>query len=162
MNLPLNAQPGDWFVVRSNALDSWAIRALTHSTVNHAAIYIGDGQLIEAWPRGVRQHAVAEYDGCLQAWSTGIIDYTAEERQKIVAYALSERGVEYGFVDLLAIGLPLLGIRPKWVLTRLYDADSVICSQLVAQASAGAGVQLTTTSPPLVTPGILWDLLQKK
>src|SRR4051812_48189740 len=52
--------PGDWFVTPTHAdhleaLGGWLIRWGTNAPVNHAALYVGDGHLIEAAPSGVHR-----------------------------------------------------------------------------------------------------------
>ncbi|MBF0236843.1 MAG: hypothetical protein HQM12_03995 [SAR324 cluster bacterium] len=55
------AQPGDVILVRGNMRISRVIQTLTHSSYSHAALYMGQGELIEAEPEGVLLSSIDKY-----------------------------------------------------------------------------------------------------
>ena len=129
----------------------------------HAFIYIGDGQIVEAEPGGAIISDLSEYDGRAIMWSTGLVPLTDVQRDSIVRAAIKQVGTPYSFLDYLAIGLYRLGIKHPGVAKRVEESEHLICSQLVAKDFNGAGVTLTDYPPYLVTPGRLTNyLLQLK
>jgi len=134
-------QPGDFGVVLRT--ESWwrqPVEALINwgskSRAYHAFLAVGEGQLIEAEPKGARLAQVGEHLDAV--WSD--IQMTDAQRVQIAAAGRSYLGCEYNWLDDLAIGLARRGIAPKWVTRRLTDSDAVMCSQLVVIAYRSAGV----------------------
>lgn len=181
---------GDFFVSNSFSgaggpianLQTKAVQWVTESDVNHAGIYTGAGQVVEAMPGGTRYAPLSNYqaDGRV-IWSNGygLIDLRGQEhtdaRHRIASFAVQMIGTPYGWLDIAAIALAQrrLGSRisvrkpaaeqPWWV-RRAVDPASVICSALVALAYAHAGVQLYVDGwlPQLVSPGDLHRLLREE
>ena len=60
---------GDYFVVHTTGPAARAIQLGNWSTWNHAGIYIGDGQIIEARPSGVSISPLSKYDNHKIIWS---------------------------------------------------------------------------------------------
>lgn len=177
-----NPQPGDFFVTATsgNLLDkffAWCIRFGTESTVNHAGIYIGNGQIVEA-VRSVVRGTESEYPNAV--WSNGMapkylyivpkwnysVTLTEDQRQAIVSAAQSYVGRPYGYLDILAIGLAqkrfgssVSRVSKWWWVKRIEKSKALICSQLVVEAYRAAGVDLAPGVPAgLVSPG---DLLRR-
>jgi uncharacterized protein YycO len=137
-------QPGDFVVFHTGTFPSaaWWIQVGTRSRWNHAAIYVGDGNVVEANPGGVRVTALNTYprdeyivsDLALSSW----------QRAKIVKYARSELGTPYGWLDILALALVNLGFgKPGgWIVNRAKRDDRLVCSQLVANAYVLAGIAI--------------------
>ena len=125
----------------------------------HAFIYIGNGQIVEAEPGGALISELDEYDGRAIMWSTGLVTLTDAQRSVIVEAAIKQEGTPYSFLDYLAIGLYRLGIKHPGVAKRVEQSKHLICSQLVAQDFDNAGVTLTEYPPYLVTPGRLTNFL---
>lgn len=164
-------QAGDFFVTTTSGslLDrffAWCIRFGTESTVNHAGVYIGDGQIVEA-VRGVVRGLETEYPTAV--WSTKFtaeLDLAPSARQALVAAATSYIGRPYGYLDILAIGLAqrrfggsVSRVSKWWWVKRLEKSNALICSQLVVDAYRAAGVDLFPGTPSgLVSPG---DLLRR-
>lgn len=165
--------PGDYGVVATHGGPWWqritdaAIRYGTSSPVNHAVLYIGDGQLVEA--RGnVHLSPASEYAGII--WSTGRLGDltpTSAQRQQITSAALSYVGESYNALDIVAIGLAQRRLGrlvdgDEWWVKRLSDNHRLICSQLVDAAYQAAGIHLFADGrlPGLVSPGDLLGLLQ--
>lgn len=165
---------GDFFVVRTNGWLARIVRFGTHSTVNHAGIYVGDGQVIEARPGGAGFAPVSLYANAF--WSTDNLPTdlvpTAAQRQEIVRLAVSTKGTPYGMLDILAIALGQrrlgswidtkleIGKQPWWV-KRLISRKTLICSQLVDQVYMDADIHFFHDGRPvgLVSPEDLRALL---
>ena len=151
-------QPGDIGLVatsRGSWLDklaSWAIRWGTDSPVNHAFIYRGNGEVIEAVAH-VKVTPVSTYSNIIwlgpsflsnpSIFSEDISGYaqravitpTPEDRAEVVAEAEKHIGDHYNIDDILAIafaqrrlGRTVHGDEP-WV-KKLSDDHMEICSQL--------------------------------
>jgi hypothetical protein len=146
-------QAGDILLTTDPTLTSASIRLMTFAPVSHAAVYIGDGQVVEALGSGVRVRDFEE----LQAEATVVLvlrypELTAEQATLIREYAVSKWGTRFSFLAItlhipFSIGrrvceLPLVSpalrdgcIRGLGVLHRLAASESrLFCSQLVLQA----------------------------
>jgi hypothetical protein len=121
-------------------LVGYTIRLFTWSKYDHVFVYVGDGQIVEAQPKGARVSLLSEYNGDQLEWSHD--DLTAEQRTEICAVALgyAVAKVPYGFLDIAYLGLARLGFRPAWLLSQVEREDRLICSQLVALCGVRAGV----------------------
>ncbi|WP_280696562.1 hypothetical protein [Kitasatospora sp. GP82] len=128
----------------------------------HAFIYVGDGELVEAEPGGARLGPLAAYDGRPIRWSTSRFPLSDEQRRAVVAAARGYIGVRYSAADYFALAAHHLHL-PVGLLIKAYVASSrhMICSQLVDQCYRDAGIQLFTDSrwPGYVTPADLAKLL---
>lgn len=133
---------GEFFVVRTDDLAGAAIRAVTHSTVNHAGVYVGHGMIVEAQPGGACLTPASVYRDA--TWSGPGI--TQGQGHLIAQQARSHIGDPYSWVDCACIGLTdLLGWHvPGAVRDRLENPHRNMCSQLVDRAYADAGVHLFT------------------
>ena len=152
----MNYQPriGDYGVVRSNG---WAARLIQIGTVsrwNHAFIYIGNDEIVEANPRGVAISPVSKYKEI--AWNQHE-DLTDNQRKIIVNKAKSFVGSPYGFGAILVIALKILGLRfiPKILSNVAENEKSVICSQLVAWSYSVAKKKVSDKPHAFTTPGDL-------
>jgi hypothetical protein len=164
-------QAGDILLTTDPTLTSASIRLMTFAPVSHAAVYIGDGQVVEALGSGVRVRDFEE----LQAEATVVLvlrypELTAEQATLIREYAVSKWGTRFSFLAItlhipFSIGrrvceLPLVSpalrdgcIRGIGVLHRLAASESrLFCSQLVLQAYRHAGVLVTHADPRLISP----------
>lgn len=150
---------GQFGVVRTTGFVAAMIRLFTRSQVNHAYIYISEDHIVEAESYGAVTSKASKYDGAVKAESNwwfvpGEAADISREAQKLL-------GRPYGFLDIAAIALSLLGLRCKWLLRRIESSRTLICSQLVDRAYHNSGVPLYTDGRPdgLVTPGDLLMLL---
>jgi hypothetical protein len=173
--------PGDWFVTPTHAdhieaLGGWLTRWGTNAPVNHAALHVGDGHLIEAAPSGVRRVKMRAGGYPDAFWSTGRFDLSPSERAAICstaqAFVDARPPIGYGWADLIAIALAQhragglvdrtrpLNRQPWWV-RRIQSMNTLICSQLVDKAYEIGGVHLFDDGriPGLVSPGDLWRLI---
>ena len=153
----MTPQLGDYMTVRTNGFPAWLIRTVTRSPVNHAAVYVGNEQVIEGRPSGAGYNVVTAYPAAF--WSH--IDLTDAQRESIVEHAKSCIGIPYNWLDDLDIGLgKLFGMAtPKWIEKRLSSTRTLMCSQLVDACYETAGADLFTDGRPVgaVSPGDLYD-----
>jgi hypothetical protein len=145
-------KPGDYFVVKTNGWAGALIRLGTFSDWNHAGIYIGEGQVIEATPKGVKINYLNEYNGQPLAWNRheGL---TKEQRDEILKRAMGFLNLKYGFWSIIVIGLESVGFKilPPF-LRKAEKENRVICSQLVAWSYSIGGVKVSHKKHALVTP----------
>ena len=148
---------GNFGIVKTNGFAGFLIRLGTFSRWNHAFIYLGDGNIIEARPTGVRISNISEYKNI--AWNKHE-DLTEEQRQQIVQTALLHKKDKYAFIDILVIAIRILGLKMRIPLVySLAKREGVICSELVALSYASARVSLSPLPEFLVTPGDLSEYL---
>lgn len=156
---------GDYFVVRTTGIAARLIQLGTWSKWNHAGIYIGNGQVVEARPTGVSVSPLFKYDNNQIIWNTGHDKpLTQVERKKLVEFALGFVGSGYGIWSIISLGfkcltfgIPLL--PADWMAIR---EKRVICSQLVAWVYSHAGVKLSNKKHALVRPKDLALRLSRK
>ncbi|MEU0860639.1 hypothetical protein ABZ352_35530 [Streptomyces griseofuscus] len=159
-------QPGDFALTKITGFTGALINAGQYlvgdgSPVQHAYVYVGDGQIVQAMPGGAECIPLEEASEPV-IWSTGRIPLTDWDRQGIVFAARCLVGTPYGFLDYASIALAHYHVRPRWVRDFVADSGHLICSQLVDEAYRRAEVQLFPDHrlPGDVTPGDLWKLLQ--
>jgi uncharacterized protein YbjT (DUF2867 family) len=151
--------PGDYLVTSTRGRFAGIIRKITHSGVNHAAVYVGSGQIVEAWTGGARLRPVSVWPDAI--WST--VELTGAERLSIVRYARAMVGTPYNYKDIVAqfVVRVFRWNAPPWALDRLGRPDRLQCAQLVDLAYAAAGVSLFPDGRPfgLVAPSDLEGLI---
>lgn len=158
----INYEPriGDFGVVRSNGIFARLIQFGTLSRWNHAFVYIGDGYIVEATPKGVIKSKVSKYTNV--AWNKHE-SLNHEERQQIVMFALKAVGQPYNFIVIGNIALRILGLKLLAKTKLMYHwaqaTKGYICSELVAEAYESIGENLCDKDPDLVTPGDLAERL---
>jgi uncharacterized protein YycO len=159
--------PGDFFVTSISGQVGFLISLgefLNGSRFghwDHAGVYVGDGQIVEAEPGGARLAGLDEYAGRPVAWSTGHIELTDEQRQAVVGAARSFIGVGYGWKDYWALALWHFRLRVPWAKHVMASRTSMICSQLADAAYQAVGVHLFSDGrePGDVTPADLAALI---
>lgn len=162
-------QPGDFAVVRMAGATGRLIRAGQwlngdgFADYEHAFIYAGDDTVIEAEPGGAKYTPLDEYNGVPMLWSTGRIPLADGQRTAILAAAEQYIGTPYSFADYAAIAAHRLHLSTGWLRRRIANTGHMICSQLVDQAYADAGVTLFDDGrwPGYVTPGDLYHRILK-
>lgn len=147
---------GVYGCVQTRGLLPWLIRATTRSWANHAFMSIGDGQIVEAEPGGVRIRDISEYAGCRIEYNTAE-PMTAEQRAAAAGFAENLRGEPYNWTADGVDGLAALGIRWRFLGRFAQARRSVMCSELVAEAGRAAGLDWLCGQPDpgQVTPGML-------
>ena len=136
----VDPKPGDLISVKTGGFFAKVIRGAQwiddHSTdawkYNHAAVHIADGKIIEARPTGVGYGSLSEYSDYLVIPLEGDPVLAITEAEKHL-------GKPYGFLDLIALAVSILGYRPKWVERICLDTKTVVCSQLDAFSAYAAG-----------------------
>lgn len=165
----LQPQPGDFGVVHMNGTPGkWIhigeiVNGDGFADYEHAFMYVGGGQIVEAEPGGARL-AQIHYSHIL--WSTDVIPLNVAERHRLVLAAHSYVGTPYSAADYFAIAAKRLGLGVAVPGLKAYVASSkhMICSQLVDQCYQDAGIQLFNDNrwPGYVTPAALAGLLVKE
>ena len=171
-------KPGDIILTADNGLKSSGIRLATLSPVSHAAVYLGDSQVVEAVGEGIRRRTVAD----LVAEEVTVVAFrhpgiTAEHVSKMNVFAAQHVGQKYNYVGIMlqapftierrACELPLVPSLVRDFCLRGVAAvqlglgrnDQFFCSQFVLEAYRSAGLPLTDADPRLINPG---DLLHMR
>lgn len=183
MMIPANAKPGDFFLVSFDGknpnltnLKTWAMdgglvrigqwaNGEGFGQYEHAAIYVGGGQVVEAANTGTLQRAYRYADNDTM-WSSGIISPSDVQRQAIVQAAKGYVGTPYSWPDYAAIAAHTLHLLPatKWTKDYVASTKHMICSQVVDQCYQDANYQLFDDKrwPGYVTPGSLFNLLVRE
>jgi hypothetical protein len=168
---PEELQPGDILLSSMSGFRSAAIRLITLAPVSHAAVYIGDRQVVEAVGAGVRVRGIEEV---LEEETVILVlrypDLSAEQARNIRDYALKKSGTGFNYLGVtlnipLSITrrlceLPLVPsvlrdacIRSMGVINQVAASESrLFCSQLVLQAYRHAEVPMTNADPRLISP----------
>ncbi len=139
MSIPTSVlQIGDLVVTSSDNFVGAAIRTATGEPASHVALYIGEGEVIEAILEGTVRRPLANV---LQEtyYATGYRyrGLTTSQQAAIRSFAIAQVGTPY---DLLAIAS----------LQNRQDSSAWFCSELVFAAYDAAGIHLgdpTTSSP---------------
>jgi len=150
-------RPGDVLLVEGNTRVSSGIKYLTQSTWSHAALYVGDALDGSADPEEAR--VLLEVDMVEGVWAVPLNKYTAfhtricrpialtaEDIERVVAYALSRMGQTYdlkNMFDLARYLLPMPPLPSRWrrriMALGSGDPTKSICSTLIAQAFQSVG-----------------------
>lgn len=170
---------GDIILSAANGINSAGIRALTLSPVSHAALYVGNGQIIEAVGAGVRQRSIADFiaeEATIVAFRHPKID--SIEAALIQKFAEKHVGTKYNTAGIVLQApftlqrrfceLPVMPALARDACIRGGAAialgpvpnDKFFCSQFVLEAYKAAGIPLTDSDPRLVTPGDLLHMRQ--
>lgn len=132
---------------------SRAIEWVTKSHTHHVVIGIGNGRVVSAEPStGVVLRLETDYPEIV--WSQ--FDWTDEQADAIVRYAVMQEGRPYNYTAFVLMGLfGFAGLRVPWRLANLLSStSSVDCSQLAVDALHQA-VRLTDTPTWMIVPGDL-------
>jgi hypothetical protein len=170
--VPASALPGDFILypmVRPLGLFirmGQYLNGDSFADFEHAAVYIGDGQMVEAMPGGARISRVSRYGNVKVLWSTGSFDLTDEQRAKIVANAkdIAARRVGYSFLMYLAFALHMMHLPIPLLKWYIGNTHHLICSQLVALCYYSAEHpigDITKRWSGYITPGDLYQAIKK-
>ena len=147
-------QLGDYGCVSTSSFIGFLIQLGTMTKYNHAFIYVGNNQIIEAMPGGVRLSPVSKYENI--AWNRHE-EIADAQRDLIVKEALTHLGNKYSFIDYLAIIMRMTGfMAPYWLTNRLAKSSNTICSELVARVYRKIGLTIEGDKPDYyITPSDL-------
>lgn len=165
-------QVGDILLSRASGIVSRGIRTISDSPVSHAALYIGDGQVVEALADGVVLNQLAgsvasnevvvafRYPGMTQEQGLRVRDFAGQNLGARYNYFGVVRQAPFSVDRRICERLPAaLRQRCTAGMARIYlgrgDSDTFFCSQLVVAAFQHAGVPLTSADPRWVSPGDL-------
>jgi len=173
-------QPGDILLTSEPTLISASIRLMTFAPVSHAAVYVGERQVVEAVRSGVRVRKLEE----ILAEATVVLvlrypDLTDEQAALITEYALNKSGAGFNFLGITLqipftisrrlCELPFVSlavrdacIRGMGVLHQLAASENqLFCSQLVLQAYRHAAVPVTAADPRLISPADILHMRER-
>ena len=171
-------RPGDLLLSNTNSVTSMGIRVLTLAPVSHAALYVGDDQVVEAVGAGVRLRSTDEF---LSSEDTVVAfrhpELNDTQAQAVRRFALAQVGKKYNSTGIVlqapftlqrqVCELPVVpGLVRDFCIRGLAAVqlgaarnDRFFCSQLVLHAYQQAALPLTTADPLLVSPA---DLLHMR
>jgi cell wall-associated NlpC family hydrolase len=161
----MTPRPGDFGLTRINGYAGGLIRVGQwlngngFSEFEHAFIVLPDGKIIEAEPGGARIADLSEYDTVPTTFSHW--NLTDVQRSDIGNRARQLEGIPYSALDYLALAAHRLHIPTPGLRGYIATSGHLICSQLVDECYARAGVHLFTDDrwPGYVTPGALRQVL---
>jgi uncharacterized protein YycO len=137
--------PGDYGLVEMPGAPAHVEAMLLGWRFSHAVVYLGHGQLVEAWFDCVRERRVAEYPARDISWF-GVrrgpdgSRVAQSRRDQVTGYAVSRLGQLYDYPAWPAVYIRYLGGID---LSCLYAVDPfATCSGLVARAYRAAGLDL--------------------
>lgn len=159
--------PGDFAVVEIDSLPGRAIRfgqwLNGDGFVNyeHAVLYLGYGQILEAQPGGAVISPLNRYAPSKMLWSSNKISLAASERVALVDYGKMMVGTPYSAADYFSIAAARFHIRLPGLKKYVADSNHMICSQLVDYVYQKAGINLFKDGrwPGDVTPADLAELI---
>ena len=168
---PVDLRPGDIILTSTATLTSAGIRLMTFAPVSHAAVYVGNGRVVEAVGSGVQVRSLRrllEEEGL--ALALRYPDLTAQQAQSVRSVALEKVGRSFNYVGVAVhvpfsinrrlCELPLLPAVVRDVCLRglggmhhlVTSKRALFCSQLVLQSYRQAGVPITDADPRLISP----------
>lgn len=122
----------------------------------HAFVYVGGDQIIEAEPGGARLAPVSEYSNIY--WCRNLSkNFNPADRAAIVAAALKFKGVPYSAADYLALAAKRLHIPAPHLDKFVKSTGHVICSQLCAASYDQAHLPIYDHWTGWVTPLDLYN-----
>lgn len=163
-----DALPGDFFLVPMRGIGGPAIRLAQwlngdgFDPVQHAGMYLGDGETIEAYPGGAIRGNISAYAGLDIVWSSDFFDLTPDQRMKLVEISLGFEGVPYSFLDYGALAAHRFHVPTPGLKRFIEESGHMICSQLVDRVHELADIQLFDDHRwhGDVTPGDLYNLVK--
>jgi hypothetical protein len=137
---------------------SESIRAISHSNYNHAAIYVGNGKVVEAVGGGVRQIDLTVFlkdDHLVRSMVIRNANLTDTQRDAIATWAIAKVGTPYNVGGLFGNTIKFKPNNHKE-----YNRVDYFCSQLVAAAHSSAGAPLHKSLE--LNPGELANMVKSE
>lgn len=169
---------GDIILTADNGVKSVSIRLATQAPVSHAALYLGNNEIIEAVGEGIRKRTI---EALLEEEVTVVAfrhpGVTADHVARMQAFADKNLGQKYNYMGIMlqspftierkACELPVMPALIRdfclrgvaFVQLGLGRSDQFFCSQFVLEAFNQAGLPLTQADPRLISPA---DLLHMR
>jgi uncharacterized protein YycO len=153
-NLFNSLKAGDILLVYNKRnIISFLITKITNTPWSHAALYVGNGEVVESTFSGVGKNCISKYYGDqFKLAGFTVIEATEEQRQGVVSQAEKRIGRRSGFFQILYLyfmyAFNLVG-NSFW--QREVDAGD-ICSEMIARGYQDAGLKLCNKSPSMVIP----------
>ncbi len=160
-------QAADVIVSTGTGAVSGVIRAGTLSRYSHAALYIGNGEVIEAIGEGVVRQSLADAlrDDVL-AVAYRRVGLSSSQASQVVRFAARQVGKSYDYGGVVGssartaggtvgrvIFIPLGVIQGAAAVANMLSPDSsFFCSELVLRAFEDAGAPITFISATMSTP----------
>jgi uncharacterized protein YycO len=138
-------RPGDYGLAEMPGAPAHLEATLLGWRFSHAVVYVGHGQLAEAWFDGVRERCIAGYPAQDICWfgvrrAPDGSDVLQSRRDQVAGYAASRLGQLYDYAAWPAVYIRYVGGID---LSSLYAVDPLAtCSALVAKAYHAAGLDL--------------------
>src|SRR5262249_27448512 len=151
-------KPGDIILNTTEGIVSDGIKFFSNSNYNHAAIYIGNGEVVEAVGQGVRRIKLTDFlndDHLVRSMVLRNNNLTDSQRGAIADFAIKQVGKPYSVGGVIGQGLHL---KPNNA--GEFDRKDYYCSQLVAAAYSSAGARLDATLEH--SPGELAGMVNSK
>lgn len=148
---------GDILLNTTNAFLSNRIKEVTKSNYNHAAIYVGNGKVVEAIGGGVREITLQKYLGDKDIVRVMVLrngNLSTGQQDAIASFASSKVGARYNIGGLVGAAVDF---KPRNFAS--FDRGDYFCSQLVAAAYSSAGSALHMSLEQ--TPGNLADMVNR-
>lgn len=149
-------QAGDVLVSTTDAVISQVIKVATWGQYSHAALYVGNGQVIDATEKGVTRRSLREF--LAQASRVGVLrvkQLTRQSRERLMDNARKLLGKEYNYRGLAGMALDRMSCFVKNTLDAarclravasvpkaFMGRDSYFCSQLVDNVLKSSGIKL--------------------
>lgn len=168
MTAPVTPLPGDFGLTQISGdvgklirFGQW-LNGDGFANFEHAFVYVGGGEIVEAEPGGARLASVNEYAAANVCWSTGKYALTTPERDAICAAAIKFIKTPYSVLDYFALATHRLDVPAPWLKDYIASSKHVICSQLVDACYQDAGIKLFKDNRwnGYVTPGDLYELIR--
>jgi hypothetical protein len=153
---PATLRAGDILVSTENGATSARIRDVTFSAYSHAALYVGDGKIIDATSAGVQQRDLSALTKpALRVGVIRVSDLSAQQSEVVVKAASRLVGKSYNYFGLIFGGV--IELLPAYRFFRLVTGKPLkvspsslgpgyFCSELVIKAFEVAKVKIAPES----------------
>jgi len=165
-------ETGDILLSAGKGITTYGVELFTTSPVSHAALYVGQSEIIEAVGQGVRRRSLKaslEEEAVVAAFRTPALQ--PEQAQRIVEFAEAQIGKKYNHMGVLLHApfslerrlceLPVIPTRVRDACLRgvasiqlgAVSDKSFFCSQFLIEAYRSAGAPITDADPRWISPG---------